>query len=226
MSTIETGKSSLESRLEQVLATASNRQRSFDQARMVERRQRVERLRQYDKVAQACLSEVAVPRLATLAQKLGNGSAPRIGGKCDSVMVTFSSTERFPIGADVSIALTPDLRIENIMGLWKVSIIPILIDYEQEGSVTVGMDAQVQDRFADFVDNRILRFASDYLKVHGPDSPYLRAELVTDPACGVNIPRSQARARIQHAGKDYYCCTEACRDLFARDPESYLRLMA
>ena len=92
--------------------------------------------------------------------------------------------------------------------------------------MTVGMDANGLGQFANFLDSRILRFASDYLKVHDPDSPYLRSELVADPACGIIQPRSQARARVQHDGREYYFCTEDCRNAFVGDPESYLRLMA
>jgi Cu+-exporting ATPase len=64
---------------------------------------------------------------------------------------------------------------------------------------------------------------SDYLRVHEPDSPYLRIERVTDPVCGMTIPRSEAAGCTEHKEHPYYFCIEACRELFLKDPDRYLK---
>jgi YHS domain-containing protein len=193
---------------------------------MLEMDEHEKRLRLYDDLARICMKEIALPRLEALVRTLGNASRPDVREGCNSVTISFRSTERFPIGADISLILAHDAKIENILGLWKVSIIPILIDYERESNATVGIDAPDLNRFAGFVEDRIVRFASDYLRVHEPDSPYLQIERVTDPVCGMSIPRTEAAASVSHDGKTYYFCIEGCRDLFAKDPAHYLRHVA
>jgi YHS domain-containing protein len=223
MESIATTAIPLEKRLHALLADSESRQKNRTQARMVEMQATQERLRLFDRIAHACMKEGALPRLETLIRALGNGSRPEVREKGDSVSVTFRSTPRFPIGADVSLILSHDPKIENLMGLWKVSIIPILMDYEREATTMLALDAPDLDRFSGFLDDHIARFMSDYLAIHEPDSPYLQIERVTDPACGMTFPRTEAAACAEHDGKTYYFCVEACRDLFAKDPAGSLR---
>lgn len=45
--------------------------------------------------------------------------------------------------------------------------------------------------------------------------------MVTDPVCGMRIDPDDAAATVEHEGKTYYFCSEACRDRFEADPASY-----
>jgi YHS domain-containing protein len=223
MESIVTAPTPLEKRLKALLADAESRQKNRTQARMEEMQATEKQLCLFDRVVRTCMKDVALPRLETLVRALGNGSRPEVREKGDSVSVTFRSTARFPIGADVSLHLAHDPKIENLLGLWKVSIIPILVDYEREGTMTLGLDAPDLSRFAGFLDDRIARFMSDYLAIHEPDSPYLQIERVTDPVCGMTFPRTEAAASSEREGRTYYFCVEACRDLFGKDPAHFLR---
>jgi YHS domain-containing protein len=189
---------------------------------MLEMQDTEERLRLYDPVHSDCMKNHVLPRLETLIRALGNGSPPDVREKCDRITVTFYSTKKFPIGADVSVFLAHDAKYENLLVLWKVSIIPILIDYEREASATCSLAAPDWVALGVFLDERIVRFMSDYLRIHEPDSPYLQIEKVIDPVCGMTIPRIEAAARVEHDGKPYHFCIEACRDLFLKDPNRYL----
>lgn len=223
MESIEMMVAPLDKRLQALLEESRLRHESRVQARMLEMHETEERLRVYDRVARTCMNEVALPRLERLIHTLGNGSRPEVREKGDSVSVIFRSTAKFPIGADVSLILAHDPKIQNLLALWKVSIIPILIDYEREVSLMVALDAPDLGCFGNFLDNRIVRFVSDYLAVHDPDSPYLRIERVTDPVCGMSLPRTEAAGYVEHDGTSYYFCVDACKDLFAKDPEGCLR---
>jgi Cu+-exporting ATPase len=45
--------------------------------------------------------------------------------------------------------------------------------------------------------------------------------MVTDPVCGMRIDPDDAVATVEHEGRTYYFCSEACRDAFVADPASY-----
>ncbi len=44
---------------------------------------------------------------------------------------------------------------------------------------------------------------------------------VTDPVCGMTIDSEEAPAKVEHAGKTYYFCSESCRDQFVAAPAKY-----
>lgn len=226
MKGVGTESSPLEKRLQAMLESSRSRSEHRIQSRMMEMQEKEKLLQVFDQVAQRCVKEVALPRFEMLVRTLGNGSRPEVREKCDAVSVTFRSSPQFPVGADVSLILAHDPRIENILALWKVSIIPILVDYEREGTAIVRLDAPDFGRFAAFLDDRVVRFVSDYLTIHEPDSPYLQIARVTDPVCGMTIPRTEAAACADYDGKTYYFCIDPCRDLFTQDAARYLRSAA
>ncbi len=44
---------------------------------------------------------------------------------------------------------------------------------------------------------------------------------VTDPVCGMTLPVEKAVAKLEHHGRTYYFCAEACRKQFEAEPERY-----
>lgn len=46
--------------------------------------------------------------------------------------------------------------------------------------------------------------------------------MVTDPVCGMRIDADDAVATVEHEGKTYYFCSQACHDAFVADPGAYL----
>jgi Cu+-exporting ATPase len=45
--------------------------------------------------------------------------------------------------------------------------------------------------------------------------------LTQDPVCGRRITEAQALLRAEHDGRTYLFCSERCRMLFARRPDSF-----
>jgi YHS domain-containing protein len=217
-----TGPTPLERKLEALLEDASKRRSIRVDAMMSDMKITEQRFAVYDQVARDCMTTLVLPRLETLIRVLGNGSPLEVGEKCDRITVTFYSTKQFPIGADISVFVALDPKVQDLLLQWKVSIIPILIDYEQEASAATSLVAPDWAALGTFLDERVVRFLSDYLRVHEPDSPYLRIERVTDPVCGMTMPRSEAAGCTEHKEHTYYFCIEACRDLFLKDPDRYL----
>ena len=48
------------------------------------------------------------------------------------------------------------------------------------------------------------------------------AVMVTDPVCGMRIDADDAVATVEHEGKTFYFCSQACHDAFVADPGAYL----
>jgi len=51
---------------------------------------------------------------------------------------------------------------------------------------------------------------------HGEDT-------VTDPACGMKVKKSEAKASYEYNGKTYYFCMDECKEKFVKNPEKYVK---
>ncbi|MGH9573907.1 MAG: heavy metal translocating P-type ATPase [Candidatus Acidiferrales bacterium] len=54
----------------------------------------------------------------------------------------------------------------------------------------------------------------------------MSVSLQKDPVCGMNVDPDRAKARIDHAAKTYFFCSEGCAVKFRADPEKYLNAPA
>lgn len=50
-----------------------------------------------------------------------------------------------------------------------------------------------------------------------------KSEMLFDPVCKMIVTPARARARSRRDDRDYYFCSENCRDCFERDPTRYLQ---
>jgi Cu+-exporting ATPase len=46
--------------------------------------------------------------------------------------------------------------------------------------------------------------------------------MARDPVCGMQVDEAKAEATARHEGKDYFFCSERCRDAFIRNPSAYI----
>lgn len=42
-----------------------------------------------------------------------------------------------------------------------------------------------------------------------------------DPVCKMDISRDDAESSAQYKGREYYFCSEECRETFEKEPEKY-----
>lgn len=168
----------------------------------------------FSEIARRCLDETVLPRLETLASIFPNAGPIERSGDAVSARVTFRSTARFPIGADIFVHLGHDSRIREMLVDWKVEIMPILFNYERESSHRESLDAYDPARVGHFLEERLLQFTRDYLRVHEPGSPYMESALAVDPVCGMRFSPSEAACIVEHDSRTYYFCAESCRDKF------------
>jgi YHS domain-containing protein len=45
--------------------------------------------------------------------------------------------------------------------------------------------------------------------------------MAQDPVCGMNVDESEARFKSDYAGKQYYFCSQDCKETFESKPEQY-----
>jgi YHS domain-containing protein len=175
----------------------------------------------FGRTAHSCITDVVVPRLETLRESLGNCNPVQISTDGASACVGLRSSDVFPVGADLSLVVGHDSEIRTLEFTWKVSVIPILIEYDREASLSLSLDSPDKERLGRFVDERILRFVADYLRIHEPDSPYILGAQVRDPVCDMAFPASEAVSSITVGNRSYYFCAEECATKFEVDRSRY-----
>lgn len=45
--------------------------------------------------------------------------------------------------------------------------------------------------------------------------------MTIDPVCKMNVEPEKATAKAEHAGKEYYFCSDTCHKAFVAEPEKY-----
>ncbi|HWR53313.1 MAG TPA: YHS domain-containing protein [Bryobacteraceae bacterium] len=45
----------------------------------------------------------------------------------------------------------------------------------------------------------------------------------TDPVCKMQVEEKTAAGKSEYRGKEYYFCSDACKQSFDRDPSQYVR---
>ena len=206
--------SPLEDRIRELLDQAKSRRLERVQERSSEMEASEARWVRFEATAKTLMALAVLPRIETVARMLPNAGAPQLRSDGLSAAQVFRSTAEYPIGADVEVRFALDPSSEDLTVVWKVSIIPILADYDREGSLRLGLNAPDSQKLGDFIDDRILMFVKDYLKIHEPDSPYRVTTTVCDPICGMEFPRSEAACSTARGQRIYFFCCEECRKRF------------
>lgn len=209
----------LRDQLQSLVENAGRRRTDRRAATEEEMRVLEERLARAGAVTQKAVREIALPRLQALPAALPNADPPRCDDERGFVCVNFRSTDAYPVGADVSLALVAGPDLKSLMCSWRVSIVPILIDYAREGTLTLDLEAPDFGKLGKFLDNRIVRFVADYLRIHEPGSPYEYAFTVVDPVCGMKLSRANAVQSVGRGGRVHYFCVDECRKRFEAAPE-------
>ena len=47
--------------------------------------------------------------------------------------------------------------------------------------------------------------------------------MAKDPVCGMEVDEKKAAAKSEHKGETYYFCCLACKEVFDKEPEKYLK---
>ena len=112
----------------------------------------------------------------------------------------FHRTGRFPASTTLDVGISPDVRIENLLAIYHLEIMPIFMKFDGKDELVFPLDAVDEGQLTEWVDRKILQFVETYLRLEQAE-PYQRENVVTDPVCGMQIakplpwPRRSTRGR-------------------------------
>jgi YHS domain-containing protein len=212
----------LERRIREKLADAESRLRSgadHVHQRMLEIEQRHQR---FTETADRLMRTVIRPRLEKLAECFDNAKVPDEdqAGR-HHCLCHFRRSERFPATTKLELALTHSGQWENLIVQYRLEILPVFIQFKDQGQLTLPLDRVDDAQVAAWVDDRILDFVDTYLRLPS-EKQYQSENLTTDPVCGMRINRLFAAATAEYEGRTYYFCVEDCRQKFLANPRAYL----
>lgn len=214
----------LEQRIQEKVAAAKARKhdhRAKLEREMAEREQLAAR---FNRVADHLMEAVIRPRVEKLASQFDNAEIlPPDKGLPLHCVCRFNRTDLYPATTKLDLALCPDDRLENVLALYGVEILPVLCQFEGRDQKVFPVDNVDEEQLAAWVDDKILGFVETYLRLGDVDQ-YQKQNLVTDPVCGMEINKTAAAARMDFEGNTYYFCVEECRRKFAEDPGHYIKL--
>lgn len=174
----------------------------------------------FEELATHLIQTVISPRLETVASYFVNGGmdehpAPR------RVCSWFTQCSRFPVTTKLEFVVEHDVGFEKLIVHMEIHMMPALVRFHEQDNLVLPIDV-VDDRVvADWVEERLLEFLDNYLRIDGERGEFLE-ELVTDPVCGMRISRAEAAASGSFCGHPYYFCCEDCSQTFQADPMQYV----
>ena len=127
--------------------------------------------------------------------------------------------ERFPATGELSLILSHDERVENLLVIYRLEILPIFFRFLGSDHEAFPLEVVDEKRLAERVDQRLLAFVDTYLRLEETDQ-YQSENLVTDPVCGMRINKLYSAAGVEDRGREFYFCTEGCRSKFVENPDT------
>lgn len=219
MSSLDNLRSRIEELVQATKARRSERRATVEQE-MTAMEQWQARL---DAFAEEWLERVVLPKLRTLAEAFPNSAMPTHLPLSHHTALALARNDEFPANAHVDIGIVPDLAHGRGRLTFDVSIIPVLMDYAKGSSIEIDVETPNRAAIESFIDDQMVHFVKDYLRVTEPDSPYQKERQVTDPVCGMTFARAEAAGTAEHGRRTYYFCTPRCRERFEATPQRYAR---
>ena len=176
----------------------------------------------FESLAIQWLHELIGPRLAALAAPFSNAHWTHFPNGSLRAGIVFDHCDEFPAHAQVEISITHDQNIDHACVKVTPSIIPVLSNPQTQTRCEVDLRAPNVDALGEFLDEAMLLFAADYLKIRNPESPYQKGLLVRDPVCGMAFRRADATVNIAYEGNTLFFCARSCKERFESAPSRYL----
>ncbi|MFI5456076.1 MAG: YHS domain-containing protein [Isosphaerales bacterium] len=180
------------------------------------------RHQQFVLIADRLLREVVRPRFETVVSHFENAEFldPGQDVRRFNCWCRLKHCERFPATGELSLILSHDERIENLLVIYRLEILPIFFRFLGSDQEAFPLESVDEKRLAEWIDERLLGFVDTYLRLEQADQ-YQSENLVTDPVCGMRINKLYSPAPVEDRGRMFYFCTEGCRSKFVENPGRY-----
>ncbi len=186
----------LDRRVRERLASTDERKQLIQnhlQQRMAELDQRHQ---QFVVIAERLLREVVRPRFERVVSHFENAELldPGQDGRRFHCSCRLLHCERFPATGELSLILTYDEPIENLLVIYRLEILPIFFRFLGNDQEIFPLESVDEKRLVEWVDERLLGFVDTCLRLEQADQ-YQGENLVTDPVCGMRINKLQPGPR-------------------------------
>ncbi len=184
-------------------------------------RERLEAEARSSTAAEPLCRNVIRPMCETLAGQFENATCEHV--RLPRGLAThcrFAHTARFPATAKFSVALQWD---EDGYHAWLVAdrdVVPVLMPFDATDRLEITLPAPDEPAIRTWVEARIVAFVDAYLQIERNPS-YQHGRAVTDPVCGMQVPRGLAAHTADYQGTSYRFCSAVCQARFAADPALY-----
>jgi YHS domain-containing protein len=209
--------------IETKLAAAVQRKQAIQKDHQRQMTETERRWRRFGEMGDELVRNILTPRLTTLAGYFDNArflpaeEAGRYLAACE-----FRPTARFPARVRLEFSVGTDGQAENLVAYYRLQIRPAFFRFQSESQILFRLDSVDESRLTSWVEERLLDFVDTYLRLEELE-PYQRENLVTDPVCGMIVPKPVAAGHVEYQGQSYFFCTEDCQKKFAEDPQHYLK---
>lgn len=192
----------------------------LDRARRAERRQDsavhgrtaalARRLRHIDHLVADWMRRIVVPRLRSLAAAFPHSRGVTLNGSGACAELILPPTEAYPADVRVRVCLRPDDTLTNLEADVQVLMLPVLLAHRSGGTRLLPIEKADTTQLEEFLDEHLLAFAEDYVRLRAPDSPYQAERTVTDPVCGRRLRVDEAAASVGAGDRRRYFCSVVC----------------
>jgi YHS domain-containing protein len=172
------------------------------------------RFSEFGATADRLVATVIRPRLEHLARHFHNAVlvAPDQSSRYEAVC-RFKHTERFPATVTLTLSITHDERVEQLIGRYDLEILPVFFQFDRSDQLVQSLENVREEELANWIDQKLIHFIDAYLRLEMADA-YQRDGLVTDPICGSRITKTCAAAQEVSNDATVFFCSKTCHQKF------------
>jgi YHS domain-containing protein len=180
-------------------------------------RDRAQRLQRYESVAQHII-DLLKPRLNAFIERFKAvvKAEPRVREHTRTMNLTFAATVAT---VTLTFEVFPDPDVSHVRLECTQEIIPVLVHYDKQAVLELGLDAVPDDTVVQWFDARIVAFVKTYLALVRQDAALkeqLKDQFVEDPVTKIRFPKYLAASTLERDGRTYYFVDEDCRREFEK----------
>lgn len=161
------------------------------------------------------------PRLDALVRHFPNAtvehwlSSSGIHSHC-----SFARTSQFPATVKLTIGITHDRVARRTALQYKLSVIPLLFQFEAANEIPFDTAAPDMAEIVDWIETKLQLFLETYLRIEA-DPNYQRENQHIDPVCGMHVQAGRTTYTCAHAHHTYFFCSRECADRFNAWPDFF-----
>jgi YHS domain-containing protein len=218
------------------MASIDELSKRFD-AEFAEARRRVEQLQQraareaesvsdrYEKFEQLrhrITDEIVLPRIEAMVEHFDSvqqdAHRHRFGA---DVVLSFGRTTACPANVELTLSLSRDERIEQVVLAYDLKILPVFTKFEPHAEFQFALDEFDESKLTTWLEEQLVTFVQTYLSLQFVDQ-YQQDNLVSDPVANIRFPKSFAKATCEHDKHTYYFLSDASKAEFEKDPALFI----